>query len=156
MGLALLLAATGVDGLLAGASLDQSIKQLPARHAIGPRAYSTYSRAADLGPGTACYAALGVGGAALTGAAAVVARRERAAPRCVRPLRLAAALAVLHSLVTARAAPILIGQRRVADDPAALTIVFERFAWWQARRAGLQLATFSAMVWALARYGSRG
>jgi len=33
--LLLLLAAAGANGLLAGASLDQSIKQLPARHRIG-------------------------------------------------------------------------------------------------------------------------
>jgi hypothetical protein len=31
--------ATAVDGLLAGASLDQSIKQLPARHWIGMRPF---------------------------------------------------------------------------------------------------------------------
>jgi hypothetical protein len=38
----LTLAATVADGLLAGPSLDQSIKQLPARHKIGPVAYSAY------------------------------------------------------------------------------------------------------------------
>jgi hypothetical protein len=32
--------ATAFDGLLAGASLDQSIKQLPARHRIGVRAFA--------------------------------------------------------------------------------------------------------------------
>lgn len=32
--------ATAVDGLLAGASLDQSIKQLPARQRIGVLAFS--------------------------------------------------------------------------------------------------------------------
>lgn len=35
----LLAFATIVDGLLAGASLDQSIEQLPARHRIGVLAY---------------------------------------------------------------------------------------------------------------------
>ena len=34
-----------VNGLLAGASLDQSIEQLPDRHRIGVRAYLAYSRA---------------------------------------------------------------------------------------------------------------
>jgi hypothetical protein len=38
-GLLLLSAATIVDGLLAGASVDQSVEQLPARHRIGVRAY---------------------------------------------------------------------------------------------------------------------
>jgi hypothetical protein len=36
---ALILAATAADGLLVGASLDQSIKQLPACHKIGLVAY---------------------------------------------------------------------------------------------------------------------
>ena len=36
------------NGILAGASLDQSIKQLPSREKIGAVRYSEYSRAADL------------------------------------------------------------------------------------------------------------
>src|SRR6266496_4310092 len=56
----LLFAATAASGLLAGASLDQSIKQLPARRRIGAAAYSRYSRAADLGNGIAFYAILGI------------------------------------------------------------------------------------------------
>lgn len=36
--LVLALAATAADGLLAGASLDQSLKQLPARHRLGSAA----------------------------------------------------------------------------------------------------------------------
>jgi hypothetical protein len=66
----LILAATAADSLLAGASLDQSIKQLPARHKIGLVAYSEYSRASDLGPGILWYGILGVGAALLTIAAA--------------------------------------------------------------------------------------
>ncbi len=68
--LALLALATGADGLLAGASLDQSIKQLPARRRIGVVAFSAYSRASDLGPGILWYGILGVGEALLTIAAA--------------------------------------------------------------------------------------
>jgi len=45
--MALVALATAVDGVLAGASLDQSIKQLPARHRIGVLAFSAYSRASD-------------------------------------------------------------------------------------------------------------
>ena len=53
--LLLLAGATALNGILAGASLDQSIKQLPSRHRIGPVAYSTYSRASDLGNGIPWY-----------------------------------------------------------------------------------------------------
>jgi hypothetical protein len=45
------LAAVAANGLLAGASLDQSVKQLPARKRIGAVAYSVYAEAADLGNG---------------------------------------------------------------------------------------------------------
>src|SRR5215510_5163098 len=82
----LLLAATAADGLLAGASLDQSIKQLPARHRIGVRNYSSYSRAADLGNGVAFYGILGGGAAALTIAAAITLYRTGAPARQRRPL----------------------------------------------------------------------
>lgn len=41
----LIVSATATIGLLAGASLDQSIKHLPTRHKIGLVAYSQYSRA---------------------------------------------------------------------------------------------------------------
>jgi hypothetical protein len=62
----LLVAAMLGNGLLVGASLDQVIKQLPARHRIGVIAFSDYSRAGDLGRGIAWYAALGIGAALLT------------------------------------------------------------------------------------------
>jgi hypothetical protein len=43
-----LLAAVVANGLLVGASLDQSVKQLPARHRTGPVAFAAYSQAATL------------------------------------------------------------------------------------------------------------
>ena len=64
-----------VDGLLAGASLDQSIEPLPARHRIGVRAYSAYSRASHRANGRFWLLPLGVGGAALT--PAILRRFER-------------------------------------------------------------------------------
>lgn len=74
---ALLVAATAAIGLLAGASLDQSIKQLPARHRIGSIAFSQYSRASDLGNGILFYGILGVGAALLNIAAAIAAYLQR-------------------------------------------------------------------------------
>ncbi len=112
----LVVAATAADGLLAGASLDQSIKQLPARHKIGLIAYSAYSRASDLGPGILWYGILGVGAAVLTIAAAVAAFFQEVPSASSSPLYVAAALAVLHSLVTTQAAPTNFSQRRVAKD----------------------------------------
>jgi hypothetical protein len=147
---ALVLAATAADGLLAGASLDQSIKQLPARHRIGAVNYSAYSRAADLGNGIAFYGTLGVGAAALTVAAAVSAHRHEPRSRRTPPLYAAAGLAVLHSLATTRAAPTNFSQRKVAEnDETALAQIFDRFERWQTVRVALQVLNLGAMLWAV-------
>jgi Domain of unknown function (DUF1772) len=148
---ALVLAATAADGLLAGASLDQSIKQLPARRRIGAVDYSAYSRAADLGNGIAFYGIFGVGAAALTVAAAVSAHRHEPRSHRTPPLYAAAGLAVLHSLATTRAAPTNFSQRKVArDDEATLAQIFDRFERWQTVRAALQVLNLGAMLWAVA------
>ena len=150
----LILAATAVDGLLAGASLDQSIKQLPARHKIGLVAYSEYSRASDLGPGILWYGILGVGAAVLTIAAAGAAFFQGVPSASATPLYVAAGLAVLHSLVTTQAAPTNFSQRRVAKDEAVLERVFDSFERWQTLRAVVQVLNFGAILWALVAYVS--
>jgi hypothetical protein len=143
------LGATVATGLLAGASLDQSIKQLPARHRIGIEAYSAYSRAADLGNGLLLYAVLGVSSGLLPIAAAITTHLSPF-PVLVRiPVDLGACCAVLHSLVTAKAAPVNFSQRRVQGNLAALTQVFNRFAHWQIARAVLQVVTFVVLLWSL-------
>jgi len=148
---ALVLSATAANGLLAGASLDQSIKQLPARHRIGVVAYSAYSRASDLGNGVAFYAILSIGAAALTIAAAVSAQRHEPHSRRTPPLYAAAGLAVLHSMATMGAAPTNFGQRKVAqDDETALAKIFDQFERWQTVRAVLQVLNLAAMLWAVA------
>lgn len=144
------IAAAALDGLLAGASLDQSIKQLPARRRIGVIAYSAYSRAADMGTGLFWYPILGVGGALLTIVAALVAFAQAAPVGLVLPLYLAAAASLAHSFTTARAAPTLLRQRNVGDSEPELTALFTRFERWQTARAILQAATFGLMLWALA------
>jgi len=147
--LILVLAATAATGILAGASLDQSIKQLPARHRMGMAAFSAYSRAADLGNGIIWYAIIGVGAAALTIAAAIVAHWRGQTSMHVIALDLAAALAVLHSLVTTQAAPTNFRQRNAVGDEAALAQIFNRFERWQALRAVLQVLNFGILLWAL-------
>ncbi len=145
----LTVAAVAGDGLLAGASLDQSLKQLPARHRIGALAYAAYTRAADLGPGIAWYAILGVSAALLTVTAAITAVVQRTAAPITVPLLIAAALAVLHSLATAQAAPTMFRQRRVPQTEEALSAVFVRFAHWQTVRVTLQVLTLGTVLWAL-------
>jgi hypothetical protein len=142
--------ATAVDVLLAGASLDPSIKQLPARHRIGVLAFSAYSRASDQATGVAWCAALGVGGAASTLAAALAAVLSGAAHLPRRLLLLAGLPSVARSLTTARAAPINFSQRAAAGDERVLQHIFDDFERWQTVRASLQLATFLIMLRAMA------
>lgn len=150
--IALLAAATAADGILAGASLDQSIKQLPARHRMGVIAFSGYSQASDLGPGIFWYAVLGIGAALLTLATAIAIFFLGTAAPHAAPIYIAAGLAVLHSLATTQAAPTSFRQRRVANDEAALTAIFNRFERWQTLRVVLQVLTFAAVLWALITY----
>ena len=137
-----------LNGLLAGASLDQSLKQLPARHRMGIRAFSLYSRSADLSPnGIIWYASLGVSAPVVTIAAAVAALVTGSAPTL--PIVLAAILSVLHSIVTSQAAPTNFRQSKVQNDEAALAAVFDTFGRWQTMRAILQALTFAATLWAI-------
>ncbi len=145
----LLVAAVIVNAVLVGATLDQSIKQLPARHRIGVVAYSEYSKAADLWHGIPWYAALGVGGALLTLITAAVGLTRRPDGTTTLALWLSIALTLAHSFTTARAAPTNFSQRNAAGDAARLTAIFDRFQRWQTARAILQVATLLAVAWAL-------
>jgi hypothetical protein len=146
----LFLVAVLANFMLVGASLDQSLKQLPARNRIGAVAFSAYSRASDLWHGVAWYGALGVGAALLTLAAAIVGLRDELGDEQRNgALVVAAILTIAHSLVTARAAPTNFSQRTVARDKRALTAVFDRFDRLQTLRATLQVLTLVAISWAL-------
>jgi hypothetical protein len=145
----LLVAALIGNGLLVGASLDQSIKQLPTRRRIGVVAFSAYSRAGDLGQGIIWYATLGIGAAGLTVVAVVVGLTARPGGQAVPALWLALLLTVAHSAATARAAPTNFSQRAAAGDPARLEAIFDRFERVQAARATLQVLTLLSVAWAL-------
>jgi hypothetical protein len=150
---ALLIAATAAIGLLAGASLDQSIKQLPARHRIGDIAFSQYSRAADLGNGILFYGILGIGAALLNVAAAIAAYWQSVPSNRASLIYSGALFAVLHSFVTTQAAPIAHSQRKVpADDKGTLAALFDKFSRWQSIRCVLQLLNFGVNLWALIVY----
>jgi hypothetical protein len=150
--LLLIVLATALNGILAGASLDQTIKQLPARHRIGVVAYSAYAKAADLANGIPYYVSIGIGSVLLTIGAALAALSQQVTPETALPLYIAVGLSILHSLVTTQAAPTMFSQRRYENDEAALTKVFNRFAHLNALRAFLQVVTFATLLWALVRY----
>lgn len=149
--MALLSAAALVNGLLAGASLDQSIEQLPARHRIGVRAYSAYSRASHVANGRFWLIPLGIGGPVLTISAAIWAQKLSVPSAASMALLTAAILSVAHLLSTWRAASVNLRQWHagVNDDEASLAEILDRFAHWQALRSALQALTFIATIWAM-------
>ena len=153
----LAIATTAVIGPGAGMSLDQAIKQLPARRRIGAVAYSAYSRAGDQGNGLFLYPPMGIGSLLLAVAAAVSGHLYHLADTLQTPLDISGMLALLHSVVTARAAPINFSQRKYQPtDEANLAHVLDRFAFWHNVRTVLQVLNFAVSLWAtiaLARNG---
>ena len=147
--LILAIATTALIGPGSGMSLDQSIKQLPARHRIGVGPYSAYSRAGDQGNGLFLYPPIGIGTLVLAIAAAISGHLSGLSIGLQTPLDISAALAISHSLVTARAAPINFSQRKYPlTDEANLTRVLDQFERWHNVRAALQVLNFAAAFWA--------
>lgn len=131
----LTLAAIVADGLIAGASLNRSVVELPALRRLGARTWADYSRNADLRNGRFWYPALAIGGTLLTVAAAT--RRRSLWPSAV--------LAAAGLLTTALAGPNVLRVRR-ATEPDVIERAFERFRRWQAVRASLQGLAFLAAI----------
>jgi hypothetical protein len=141
--------AVGLNGMLAGASLDQCVKQLPARRRIGVVAYAAYSRAADLGPGIAWYGILGIGAGIVTVAAATRAWLGAPSAPWSTTLAVAAALSTIQIFVTARVVTTTFRQCRYTEE-ADLRLVFDEFVRWQSMRAVVQILTLLASIWSLA------
>jgi hypothetical protein len=153
----LVIAAVVTSAMAASASLDQSIKQLPARRRIGALAYPNYSLAADARNGLFWYVPLAVAWVVVTLADAISGWSDHAGE--VRALALAAMFVGVfaHILVTGVfAAPALLAQRRFAGDERALERVFDRFERWQTVRTLTDVATLAASVWALLATISEG
>lgn len=144
-----LIAAVVVCGIGAGASLDQSIKQLPTRRRIGVGAYSDYSRVADVRIGIYWYVPLGVTWTVLNIAAAIAGWADGASGDRAAALAVLAAAVAGHTALTAFAAPAVRSQRAVAGDERALRRVFDRFERLQLVRVLFDIVALTAAVWAL-------
>lgn len=149
----LVVATTALSGIGAGASLDVSIKQLPARHRIGVIAYSVYSQATDLGTARVWYPPLGIGTLLFALAAAVVAFFQHVSLPHALPIFLVASLWVVHLLITLIwALPTLPRQRQIAHDEPQLVALFNQFERLQTVRAFLDVLIFGTTLWALVSY----
>jgi hypothetical protein len=147
--LVLIVAATALNGLLAGISFDGALVKLPTRRRIGAVAYATFARGNDLGNGLWVYPATAILASLFTVAAAVVAYVERQPSALLLPLSIAVLTSIGHFLATAQAAPIMLRVSKTPDDAAVLAPLLDRFARWHAVRATLQVLTFFVLLWAL-------
>ena len=150
--LILILAATLITGLLAGISLDKVVVQLPARHRMDIRGFASFSRANDLGNGLFLYPALGILAALLTILAALSAFLRTTSLAHAWPIYVSAALAILHSITTSRAAPYMLSLRQPSDNEVILAETLNRFAAWHTIRAVLQVLNFAMLIWAIVAY----
>lgn len=147
----LLIATTAITGVGAGATLDQAIKQLPARHRIGSDAYAEYVRAADLANGLKWYPALGISTTLVTAAAVIVGFLDD--PDTASAVGLGAvAVGLLAQLASSsQAAPTLHRLRKGADPATTL----DKFSRWNAVRGVAVTFTLVAAAYTLASWVTR-
>lgn len=150
VGAGLTLAAMVTVAIATGATLDQAIKQLPARHRIGPTAYLAYVRAADMTNGLLWYPVLGIGTALITLAAVASGLLHGSGQTGTVPLLIAAVGTLAHVGITSRAAPTLLALRRGAPDEALVRATLDRFARLNVARATAMIVTLGAITWAVA------
>jgi hypothetical protein len=146
---AVLISATIFDGILAGAGLDQVIKQLPARRHIGVVAYSKYFMAADLANGKFWYGPLGVLAYVLTVGSAIAGYLQNVETSAMTLFFIASALALVHAFGTSQAAPTAFRVRGAGNDETALTKIFDKFSRWTSLRGIAGVLMFIASLWAL-------
>lgn len=147
--LALIIAATALNGLIAGISFDGALVKLPARRRIGAVAYATFARGNDLGNGLWVYPSTAIGAALLTIVATIAAYAEHTSVAVLVPLSIATLTSIGHFVATSRAAPVMLRVGKTPDDEALLAPLLDRFARWSDVRATLQVLTFFVLLWAL-------
>ena len=145
----LVISATILDGILAGAGLDQVVKQLPARRKIGMVGYSRYFMAADLANGRFWYGTLGILAYVLTVGSAVAGYLQNVEPSAMTLLSIAATMALIHAFGTGRAAPTAFKVRDVGNDESTLTKIFDQFSKWTSLRGVAGVLMFLTSLWAL-------
>ncbi len=143
------LAALAFTGVLCGASLDQSIKQLPARHGMGAIHFSNYVKAADLKNGVVWYAIIGIGSTLTTIVAAFVFWKNPIDRHSSYLIWAAAVAGVAQAICTSLAAPVYFKQRAVADE-RSLVRLFQKFEVIHSIRAVFVTVQLLLLLWALA------
>ena len=138
--------AVTLTGLLCGASLDQSIKQLPARHIIGISSFSAYAKAADLKNGVLWYAILGIGAALASIVTSILVWKYHSNESYVLPFYLGGIFAICHTICTALAAPLYHSQKKIEKEEE-LKKLFNKFERIQTVRSIFIILNFLSYIW---------
>jgi hypothetical protein len=136
----LLFIAAVTNGILVGGAIDRALIGFPAWRAVGPQAWATFSRHADLVNGRVWYPLWAFAGMICSVAAAVLVT-YRSAPfsaACQIAVDAGALFTIGGLLLTLKAAPIMLGLRAIDNDPVALQRAFEGFSYWSYWRLGSQ------------------
>lgn len=135
------------NGILAGASLDISFKQLPSRHRLGVISYTKFVRTADLGNGKILYPILGIGSALLT-LITFVSFFIKYSHLYIDtiPLIGATVLTILHLLCTTKAAPILLSVKKIPNEKRLLERAILRYEKWQLCKSIIQVLIFISLL----------
>jgi hypothetical protein len=145
----LLVLASAFSGLLAGASADRYLVQVPAWRHLDVMTWAEHSRHADMGNGRFWYPVLAFAATALSIAAAIGVRQQTFATSNLRLwVYLAALFELLGLSVTALAAPNLIRLHR-PQDLATTERSFAHFHLWGLLRAAFQVSSFPILLLAL-------
>ena len=151
----LIAGATLLSGLLAGASADRYLVQVPAWRRLDPMTWAEHSRHADLGNGRFWYPILAFGASGLSVAAALGQYQRSVMVQGLNlPVYLAAVLSVLGLGMTALAAPHLLRLRQPRDH-ATTEASFRVFHTWGLIRAVFQILAFPINLWSLYVIASR-
>ena len=144
-----LVAATGVSGLLAGMSADRYVVQVPAWRLLDVMTWAEHSRHADLGNGRFLYPGLAFGATGLAIASAIAVRQGALVGVGLElPVYLSALLSFLGLATTLFAAPNLL-RLRASRDRATTQASFNAFHGWGLLRAAFQFLAFPMLLWAL-------
>ena len=136
-----------VDAILAGAVLDYSIKQLPARKIIGIVAYRKYFAASDLANGRFWYIPLGLSAYALNVVIAISSYFQSSFSSSTMWFAVAAGCALVHAFGTSQAVPAGLRFLKVkGDDEVILNKLFDKFARWVVFRGIFGLPMLVAML----------
>ena len=151
-----LTAATLVSGILAGGVVDRVVVGGPAWHELGAEAWVAYSRHADLGNGLVAYPVQAIGGALVIISAAVSNYFDRdAVPMTTVTLYCAVVFSLVGLVLTAKAAPIMLGLA-TPQSPSATQQAFDGlFLWGLYVRGTTIVLTFIAVTCSLASLEQR-